>query len=190
MCAIPRGRGRSQNPHRLASVKSTRSMCIFSIQRSLASSYFLRPRHAFPPFCKALTAVRETDFLGKGLSPRSSLRLALPIPAGTPRNAPMPAGARSCQRLALWRLIGAALRSRGILVAAKRRRLGIALFHRLWRNIARARPFAKSLHCLGCAPRRRSVHGLHRQPGAFVATRRGRSVDSRDQPASTKRFGR
>lgn len=42
---------------------------------------------------------QEPDVMpGKRLSPRTSLRLALPIPAGTPRNAPTPADAGGCQR--------------------------------------------------------------------------------------------
>lgn len=79
-----------------------------------------------------------TTLSGKSLSPRSSLRLALPILAGPPRNAPTPAkaGILSAARCA-GGSSGASLRSRVIVVAAKRRRLGSRALRRLGRNMAR-----------------------------------------------------
>ena len=78
---------------------------------------------------------------GKSLSPRSSLRLALPILAGTPRNAPTPADAG----ILLGRTDGAAAAALGLRSATGVhcgwRRLRPLRSRRLRRFVARARPF-------------------------------------------------
>lgn len=108
---------------------------------------------------------------GKGLSPRSSLRLALPILAGTPRNAPtrLPPEVSPRATRASLRCF-ATIPARAVRCAP--RRLGARALCRFRRFVARARPFPRIAPFAGCArdtsglaarplsPTRRFAHGL------------------------------
>jgi hypothetical protein len=100
---MPSGSGRLQKPHRFASVKSTRSICISRISRPALFSSLPFTRHAFSHLVDPGRSFVKPIFRGNDF-PAAEPPSRPPHSSGAPRNALMPAGAGSFQRLALRRL--------------------------------------------------------------------------------------